>query len=82
MIEVEFTVLEVETLCGVSRRTVRNWIDEGKFPSAHFRYDSPKMGYLIPAKDLLGFIARTNPMILPRAERMEKAKAEEMLAAC
>lgn len=82
MIQVEFTVDEVAALCGLSARTIRNWIVGGIFPNAHRRYNSAKMPYLIPAKDLLEFVGRTNPMIVPRVQKAEEAKAEEMFAAC
>jgi hypothetical protein len=67
-------------LCGVSGRTVINWIEEEKLPGTHLLYDSRKMGYLVPASSLIEFARRTNPMIVPRIQRAVEAKENELLA--
>lgn len=80
MVKVEFTVTEVTALCEVARRLVQKWVEDGKFPGAHLRYDSSRMGYLIPAEELLEFVTRTNPMIVPRVKRAAELKERDLLA--
>lgn len=80
MVPVEFTLAEIAEMCGVSKRFVQNWVEEGKFPNKHFLYDSPKMGYLIPAGDLLAFLSRSNPMKVPLVTKRAEAKEKELSA--
>lgn len=78
MSRVEFTIAEVMELCGVGRRMVLTWIAEEKLPGTHFLYDSPKLGHRIPARALLAFVERTNPMATGKIERAIAAKEHEL----
>jgi hypothetical protein len=75
---VEFTIPEVMEICGVGRRMVMSWMEDGKLPGWHFLYNRPKLGRRIPAKALRTYLEVENPMRLGILDRTAAAKAKEM----